>query len=58
MSKFIEQHKGLLKFYCITARIIGWLLLLMSIVGFVLLMVLIEQKQGVWHVVLNTLNKP
>ena len=28
MNTFIEKNKGLLKFYCIAARIIGWVLLI------------------------------
>ncbi len=28
MNEFIEKNKGLLKFYCVAARIIGWALLL------------------------------
>jgi hypothetical protein len=28
MNEFIEKNKGLLKFYCIAARIIGWVLLI------------------------------
>ncbi len=28
MNTFIENNKGLLKFYCVTARIIGWVLLI------------------------------
>jgi len=28
MKKFLEENKGLLKFYCIAAQIIGWVLLI------------------------------
>ncbi len=28
MNTFIEKNKGLLKFYCVAARIIGWVLLI------------------------------
>jgi hypothetical protein len=28
MNEFIEKNKGLLKFYCVAARIIGWVLLI------------------------------
>ena len=36
MKKFIEENKGLLKFYCIAARIIGWALVCGGIVWFLL----------------------
>lgn len=40
MNEFIEKNRGLLRFYCIAARIIGWGLLLMSVV-FVIWMLLV-----------------
>jgi hypothetical protein len=46
MTKFIEQHEGLLKFYCITTRILGWLLLLMGGIGFLMLAIYIAQEHG------------
>ena len=30
MNEFIEKNKGLLKFYCVAARIIGWVLVILS----------------------------
>jgi len=30
MNEFIEKNKGLLKFYCVAARIIGWYILLVA----------------------------
>lgn len=32
MNEFIEKNRGLLRFYCIAARIIGWVLLLLPVV--------------------------
>ena len=32
MNEFIEKNKRLLKFYCITTRIIGWALLLLPVI--------------------------
>jgi hypothetical protein len=37
MNEFIEKNKGLLKFYCVTARIIGWLLIILSAMPSVLI---------------------
>lgn len=31
MNEFIEKNRGLLKFYCVAARIIGWALLLLPV---------------------------
>jgi hypothetical protein len=36
MKKFLEENKGLLNFYCIAARIIGWALVCGGIVWFLL----------------------
>ena len=49
MNTFIEENKGLLKKYCITARIIGWLFLfsgcLNGIGGFIALFIRPDQFQ-------------
>lgn len=37
MNTFIEKNKGLLKFYCVAARIIGWVLVLGGLVWFFLI---------------------
>jgi hypothetical protein len=36
MNEFIEENKGLLKFYCIAARIVGWVLVCGGTVWFLL----------------------
>lgn len=36
MKKFLEENKGLLKFYCIAARIVGWVLVCGGTVWFLL----------------------
>jgi len=50
MNEFIEKNKGLLRFYCIAARFIGWLILILGGIG--ILTYLVEQSRVGWeHVV-------
>jgi len=35
MNEFIEKNRRLLHFYCVVARIIGWMIVLMGIIQFV-----------------------
>ena len=47
MNEFIEKNKGLLKFYCLAARIIGWLILILGGIG--ILTLLVEQWRVGWE---------
>ena len=46
MNEFIEKNRRLLHFYCIAARIIGWLILILGGIG--ILTLLVKQWQVGW----------
>ena len=46
MNEFIEKNKGLLKFYCVAAQIIGWVLVILSAMPALLIPYIIS---GVFH---------
>jgi hypothetical protein len=33
MNEFIEKNRRLLKFYCVAARVIGWMLIVLGVIG-------------------------
>ena len=46
MNEFIEKNRRLLKIYCVAARIIGWLILILGGIG--ILTLLVKQWQVGW----------
>jgi len=47
MNEFIEKNRRLLKIYCVAARIIGWLILILGGIG--ILTLLVEQWRVGWE---------
>ena len=47
MNEFIEKNRRLLRIYCVAARIIGWLILILG--GIAILTLLVEQWRVGWE---------